>query len=65
MTRTRKLTLAALAAVLLAAPALACMGTLVHTEIVMGGVVCTYQLSNGQRVRVSYPDTYACPFCLE
>jgi hypothetical protein len=63
MTRTRKIALALLLAV--SAPAVACMGVLAHTQIVAGGVVCTYRLSDGQHVRVMYPNTYSCPFCLE
>ena len=65
MTRTRKILVALALAVLTATPVVACMGVLDRTEIVMGGVLCTYRLSNGQRVQVMYRDRYSCPFCME
>ena len=65
MTKGRKIALALVALTALAAPAIACMGILIHTEVVFGGVICTYQLSNGQNVRVSYPGAYSCPSCME
>ena len=61
---TRKF-LVLLTALLLSGTALACMGTLISSQVMGGGVACTYQLSDGSRVRVFYPGTYACPFCME
>ena len=61
----RKIALAILALTLIAAPAIACMGILVRTEVVAGGVICTYRMSDGSSARVAYPNTYACPYCLE
>ena len=61
----RKLALAIVALTLIAAPAIACMGVLVSTQVVAGGVVCTYRLTDGSSVRVAYPNVYTCPFCME
>jgi hypothetical protein len=63
MAKTRKIALALLLAVSL--PAVACMGVLASTQVVAGGVVCTYRLSDGSHVRVMYPGEYSCPFCME
>ena len=60
-----KIALALIALMLAAAPAVACMGYLVNTQMVAGGVVCTYRLSDGSQARVAYPNTYACPYCME
>ena len=49
---------------LLSTAALACMGVLVNTQIVAGGALCTYRLSNGQNVQVMYPNQYSCQFCM-
>jgi len=65
MTRTRQIALAVVLAVLTAAPVAACMGVLLETRIVVGGVACTYQLSDGRRVEVLYPNRFSCPFCME
>jgi len=60
---TRKILLIALLA--LSAPALACMGFLVRTELLLGGVACTYKLSDGSHVRVIYNGAAYCPPCME
>ena len=49
----------------LSAPAIACMGYLVRSDYVNGGMLCTYQLTNGQNVQLVYPGAHNCPLCLE
>lgn len=56
---------AVLLAALIAAPAIACMGWLEDTRHVIGGVVCTYRLSDNTLVQIVYRDTYSCPVCLQ
>lgn len=63
MKRT-KLATALVALTLLAAPAMACMAFLARTEFIQGGVICHYQLSNGQTISIVRPGEYQCPFCL-
>ena len=60
-----KLATALIALTLIAAPAVACMGYLVNTQMVAGGVVCTYRLSDGSQARVAYPGVYHCPYCMK
>jgi hypothetical protein len=60
-----KRTLIALVALLAMAPAIACMGMLVRSEMLIGGMACTYQLSDGSHVRVIYQGALYCPPCME
>lgn len=56
---TRKTLFAAL--LMFAATAQAYMGMLVKSEPIIGGVMCTYQLSNGDLYRVILRDQFYCP----
>lgn len=50
--------------VMTAAPAVACVGFLVRTDLLMNGVACTYQLSDGSYYRVVITGQAYCPPCL-
>jgi hypothetical protein len=57
--------LALILAALVTTTAGACMGYLENTEYVGSGVICTYRLANGERVRVVQTNWAACPICLD
>jgi hypothetical protein len=60
-----KRTILILALLALSAPAMACMGILIRTDFLGGGVACTYRLNDGSTVRLIYPGEYVCQPCLQ
>ena len=60
-----KRTVLILALLALSAPALACMGFLARSDMILGGMACTYRLSDNSTVRLIYPNATYCPPCME
>lgn len=53
-----------ISAAAVSALAFPCMGLLLRSEIITGGIACTYRLSDGSVARMIYRNTYQCPECL-